>query len=249
MKSMSKSKSLLELILVTDDFIALSKPSGMLSIPDRLQKDKINVLTLLKEQFDSVFTVHRLDKDTSGVMLFARTPEMHKELNQLFEDRKIIKIYHAIVEGTPANEEGTINAPIANDPQQSGKMRVFAKGKEAKTDYKVEDLYKGFSLVSARIHTGRTHQVRVHMSFLGHPIVADPLYGNRTELNIQDIKRGVKLGKFTDSVHPLISRTALHAYSLAFKHPYTGELIEVKSEHPKDIRATLNQLEKHKSRR
>jgi len=241
---MSLLKPSLHIVHDSESFVAISKPAGMLSIPDRQQKDKNNAQTILQNQYESIFTVHRLDKETSGIMLFAKSAEMHKALNQMFEERKIKKIYHALVEGVPIKTEGQINAAIAADPQQSGKMRIHPKGKESLTDYKIIRAYKGFCLISARIHTGRTHQVRVHMKHLGHPIVADGLYGKRTELYISDIKAKAKVGKNKEEQRPLLSRTALHAFGLSFIHPFTNETIELEAAYPKDLRAVISQLDK-----
>jgi 23S rRNA pseudouridine1911/1915/1917 synthase len=157
-----------EIILQTADFIAVNKPSGLLSIPDRLGKD-ISLKQVLIGKYESIYTVHRLDKDTSGIILFARTEESHKQLSQLFEGREMEKYYLGLVYGQLMNNAGSIDAPIMEHPGKTTKMMTHAKGKPSLTDYAVLESFKQYSWLQFRIHTGRTHQIRVHMHHLGHP--------------------------------------------------------------------------------
>src|SRR5687767_15422841 len=129
------------IIFIDDDVVAVNKPSGMLSIPDREGKGS-SLKELLKQKFDEIYTVHRLDRDTSGVVIFARNEAMHRHLSMQFENRETEKYYNALVLGSPANQEGTINEPIAEHPNKKGQMTVYKRGKESITDYKVLESFK-----------------------------------------------------------------------------------------------------------
>lgn len=225
-----------------EDFLAINKPSGLLTIPDREGKD-VSLKNLLQEQFGQVFTVHRLDRDTSGVVVFARNEAAHKHLSQQFEERETKKIYNGLVLGKPAQEAGVINEPIAEHPTKKGYMTVWRKGKESVTEYAVQESFRFFSWMEFRILTGRTHQIRVHMKHLGHPIVCDPLYGDGKPLYISQIKRSYKLSQSMDEERPILSRLALHAAALRFRG-LQGEEHLLEAPLPKDLRATLNQLAK-----
>ena len=128
------------IILETDDFIVLNKPAGLLSIPDREGKD-ISLKKMLIEKYGSIFTVHRLDKETSGLIVFAKNEESHKFLSKQFEDRSTTKIYQGLVIGSPAEKAGRIDAPIGEHPHKNGVMLVLRKGKESITDYEVMNEY------------------------------------------------------------------------------------------------------------
>ena len=239
--------SLKDLIIAeNENWIALNKPSGLLSIPDREGKE-ISLKALLKEKFEDVYTVHRLDKDTSGLIVFARNEEMHKHLSIQFEARKTKKIYQGLVIGSLIENEGSIDSPIAEHPAQNGTMIIHRKGKESLTDYKVLEDFGIYSLVQFQIHTGRTHQIRVHMKEIGHPIVCDTLYGDGKPVFISAIKKKYNLSKDELEERPILGRLALHAYQLAFKD-LTGELIELEAPLHKDMRSTLQQLAKRKSK-
>lgn len=234
-----------DILLETEDYLVVNKPAGILSIPDRFHADKPNVYDWLQSRYDRIFTVHRLDKDTSGVLLFAKTAEAHKALNEQFEIGRVGKIYTAVVQGRPVPEEGSIDAPISADPERAGKMRVFRKGKPSLTLYRVTEYFRSFSLVRLELKTGRTHQIRVHLRHLGFPLAVDPLYGTRTALYIEDIKKNKLRPRFEEDRVPLIERCSLHAAELTFTDPSTGHRVTVEASVPKDLRALLNQLRKH----
>lgn len=226
------------------DWIAINKPSGLLSIPDREGKE-VSLKSLLKERYGDIFTVHRLDKDTSGLIVFARNEAVHKHLSLQFEERQTKKIYQGLVIGSLAEAKGSINSPIAEHPALNGTMIVHRKGKESLTDYEVMDDFGIYSFVQFRIHTGRTHQIRVHMKEIGHPIVCDPLYGDGKPVLVSSLKSKFKLSKDVEEERPILNRLALHAYLLTF-HDRKGKLIELEASLPKDMRATLQQLAKRK---
>lgn len=237
-----------ELILSeNDDWIALNKPSGLLSIPDREGKE-ISLKRMLQEKYEQIFTVHRLDKDTSGLIIFAKNETAHKHLSQQFEERLTEKIYVGLVIGSPASPTGSIDSPIAEHPGKPGLMVINRRGKESLTDYEVLEDFRIYSWLQFRIHTGRTHQIRIHMKDIGHPIVADPLYGDGKPLLLSSIKSKFKLSKNELEERPILNRLALHALRLKF-FGLNNESVEIEAQVPKDLRATLQQLEKREKRK
>ena len=236
-----------ELIIAeTGDWVALSKPSGLLSIPDREGKE-ISLKALLKEAYGEIFTVHRLDKDTSGLIIFARNEAAHQWLNHQFESRQTRKIYRGLVMGSLPAPSGSLDAPIAEHPARNGTMIIHRKGKEALTDFELLEDFGIYSYVQFRIHTGRTHQIRVHMKDYGHPIVCDPLYGDGKPVRVSSLKQRFKLSKDMEEERPILNRLALHAFQLSFTG-LNGEELTLEAPIPKDLRATLQQLEKHRKK-
>lgn len=236
-----------ELILFENhDFIALNKPSGLLSIPDREGKE-ISLKALLQEKYGHIFTVHRLDKDTSGLIVFAKNELAHKHLSMQFEERKTIKIYRGFVLGSPAEIKGHINLPLAENMVQRGVMLVNRRGKESLTDYEVLEDFGVYSWMQFQIHTGRTHQIRVHMKEIGHPIVCDELYGDGKPVLISGLKKKYNLSKNELEEKPILGRLALHAYQLSFTNLVGGK-ITLEAPIFKDMRATLQQLAKRKGK-
>jgi 23S rRNA pseudouridine1911/1915/1917 synthase len=234
-----------EFILEEDEnLVAINKPSGLLTIPDREGKE-VSLKQILKAKYGNIFTVHRLDKDTSGIVVFAKREEAHKQLSQLFEARETVKIYNGFVLGSPFEKSGTINEPIAEHPVKKGIMTVYRKGKESITEYEVLDNFKLYSWIQFHILTGRTHQIRVHMKHLGHPIVCDDLYGDGKPVFISTIKRKkFNLSKNEEEERPILSRLALHASKLKFE--LNNKKYDLEAELPKDLRALLQQLNKNK---
>jgi len=232
------------IILENNDFIALNKPAGLLSIPDREGKE-VSLKKLLQNKYEKIYTVHRLDKDTSGLILFAKTEEAHKHLSQQFEERQTEKLYLGLVIGSPSLSNGSIDSPIAEHPVKKGTMVINRKGKEALTDYQVLEDFKIYSWMQFRIHTGRTHQIRVHMKDVGHPIVCDEVYGDGQPVLLSGFKNKFKLSKNEEQERPLLSRLALHAWQLKFTDR-AGDTLNLEAAIPKDLRATLQQLEKWK---
>lgn len=236
---------LAELIIFEDeDFIALNKPSGLLSIPDRQGKE-ISLKTLLQQKYDSLFTVHRLDKDTSGLIVFAKNEMMHWHLSMQFEERQTEKIYVGLVIGSPATQNGTIDLPIAENRVTPGKMIINRRGKQSLTDYKVLENFGSYSWMQFCIQTGRTHQIRVHAKNMGHPIVCDKLYGDGKPLLLSSLKTKFKLSKNELEEKPILNRLALHALRLSFTQPH-GEKVALQADLPNDLKATLQQLTKWK---
>ncbi|HTL08469.1 MAG TPA: RluA family pseudouridine synthase [Chitinophagaceae bacterium] len=225
-----------------DDCIVLNKPSGMLSIPDRTQSQP-SLKDYLAEKFGSIFTVHRLDKETSGVIVFAKTDTMHKHLSLQFEDRQTKKIYNGLVTGKPARSAGIIDEPIAAHPSLNGSMAINPKGKPSTTEYSLLEAFRTYSWLQFNILTGRTHQIRVHMKHLGHPIACDPLYGDGKPVLLSSFKKKFNLAKSAEEERPIMARLALHAAQLSFTN-LQQQTLQFEAPLPKDLRALLQQLRK-----
>ena len=163
-----------EILFENDDFVALNKPVGLLSVPDRIQSAP-SLKDLLTEKYGHIFTVHRLDRETSGVIVYAKTPESHQYLSTIFQERQVEKKYFGIVWGVPATASGILDFPMMEHPGKNGTMVVNRKGKPASTGYEVVENLGRYSLIQFNLFTGRTHQIRVHMKETGHPILCDPL--------------------------------------------------------------------------
>jgi 23S rRNA pseudouridine955/2504/2580 synthase/23S rRNA pseudouridine1911/1915/1917 synthase len=233
-----------EIIFENEDFIIINKPAGLLSIPDREGKE-ISLKNLLKEKYGQIFTVHRLDRETSGLILFAKHEAIHKYLSQLFEERAVEKIYSGIVSGTLPEKKGSIDAPIAENSHKAGVMIIHQRGKQSLTDYEVLEEFGLYSSVQFQIHSGRTHQVRVHMQHILHPIACDAIYGNGEPVLLSSIKKKFKLSKSEEMERPILSRPALHSSQLHFKDP-KGNVHHFEAPLPKDMSALLQQLRKWK---
>lgn len=236
-------KASLEIIAENEHFIVINKPPGLLSIPDREGKET-SLKELLQQKYDQIFTVHRLDRETSGIIVFAKDAETHKFLSQAFEERTVEKYYVGIVSGSLPEKQKTINAPIAENTMKRGVMIIHQRGKPAVTDYEVLEDFGKFSFVQFRIHTGRTHQIRVHMQYVGHPLVCDELYGDGLPVKLSSFKRNYKLSKNEEEERPILARTGLHAQRLHFTD-MQGNEYDLTAEMPKDMRALLQQLRKN----
>ena len=232
-----------DIIFENNEFVIINKPAGMLSIPDRTQSEP-SLKDLLIGKYGKIFTVHRLDKETSGIILFAKDEATHKFFSKKFEEREVEKYYMGLLYGTLAVASGTIDAPIMEHPVFKGQMVINRKGKPSLTDYEVVEALGKYSLVKFRLHTGRTHQIRVHAKDIGHPIACDPLYGDGKPILLSSIKKKYKLSKEQEEERPILNRVALHSYQLKFKDA-AGENFDLTAALPKDIRALIQQLKKH----
>lgn len=232
------------IIAETDDAVVLNKPSGVLSIPDREGKEA-SLKSLLRQLYGDIFVVHRIDRDTSGLILFAKNEQAHKHFSLQFENRETRKIYLGLVLGQPPLPSGTIDAPIAEHPVRKGVMTIHRSGKQAITDYEVLEELGPYTWMKFRIHTGRTHQIRIHLKDLGHPLAVDAYYGDGQPILLSSIKKKFNLSRKEDEERPLLNRLALHASELTI-HGLDGQEWNLTAPLPKDLKATLNQLEKWK---
>jgi 23S rRNA pseudouridine1911/1915/1917 synthase len=234
----------LEVVYEDERLLVVDKPAGLVVHPGAGTPDRTLVNALLSRVRDLSGVggvarpgiVHRLDKGTSGLLVVAKDDLAHRTLVEQFAAREVEKEYLAIVLGVPARRDGTVEAPIGRDPVHRQRMSVRApRGRPARTDWKVEEAFAGAALLRVRIHTGRTHQIRVHLASIGHPVAGDPVYGGT---------RGPAAGG------PLaaLTRPALHAARLAFRHPGTGARLEFTAPLPADLTTVLAALRDARSR-
>lgn len=234
----------IEVLYEDHDFIIVNKPAGMLVVPDRFNHELPSLnRTLEAKAGHKIWVVHRLDRETSGIICFAKNEESHRYLSILFQEREVKKYYAGLVNGIVIPAEGRIESPIAEHPAVAGKMTVSRTGKVAVTDYRVVEQWPLYSLMQFQIHTGRTHQIRVHMQHIGNPLVCDELYGDGDPFFLSAIKRKYRLSEKDETERPLLSRVALHAYKIEFAKP-DGNIITVEAELPRDISACVKQLNK-----
>jgi 23S rRNA pseudouridine1911/1915/1917 synthase len=233
---------LFETVFENEDFILLNKSAGLLSVPDRTQSS-VSLKDLLKDKYGQIYTVHRLDRDTSGLILFAKKEGSHRYFSQSFENREVDKIYVGIVSGTPINPKGSIEEPIAEHSIKKGMMTIHKRGKESRTDYETLEEFGLYAFLRFQIFTGRTHQIRLHMKHMGYPILCDELYGNGQPVFISSIKRNYRLAKEELEERPILHRLGLHAQSLSFRDEQ-GNIFRFEAPLPKDLKALLQQLRK-----
>jgi 23S rRNA pseudouridine1911/1915/1917 synthase len=237
-----------------EDFVVVDKAPGMVVHPAK-GNWKGTLVNALQFHFDRLSTVggeerpgvvHRLDKDTSGLLIVAKSDRAHGKLALQFENRTIHKEYLALVYGEPGRDSDYIERPIGPHPTHREKMAIRTQedgGKPAQTFYRVVERFRGFALLRVEPQTGRTHQIRVHLAHIGHPIVADKLYSGRDRLTVGDLRCPLA----GDPADVLIARQALHAHRLTFTHPRTGEPLDFTAPAPEDFAAALASLRKYRA--
>ena len=219
----------LTLVYQDSDIVVIDKPAGLSVHPGPGHPDQTLVNGLLARCPDIQGVggeirpgiVHRLDKDTSGLMMVAKNHHAHQELSNQIKDRRVTKGYMALTTGVVSPDSGIIDQPIARDPRHRKRMAVVAGGRESRTQYRVLGNPSGHSLLELALETGRTHQIRVHLAHLGHPLLGDGVYGKTSSL---------------------LDRHFLHANLLGFQHPRTGEALEFRAELPPDLAGVLDDL-------
>jgi RluA family pseudouridine synthase len=235
-----------DLVLWQDDHILLvNKPAGWYSLPDGYHQESNHLAAVLMPTYGQLWIVHRLDHDTSGIMVLARNQQSHRELCQQFEHRQVIKVYHALVSNIPDWEERVVEVPLRIDGDRQHRTTVdYHKGKFARTNVRVMEQIGSYALIEARPETGRTHQIRVHLKEIDCPIIADRLYGDGKPLYLSSFKRGYRVNP-TKPERPLLDRLALHAFSLRFRHPFNNGDMYFEAPYPKDFTVALRQLYKY----
>ena len=248
LRSREGKKQTLHILYEDQDILVIDKPPGVPVVPDRWDTAKLNAQDLLNAKIQKnsptrknrIWIVHRIDQDTSGLVIFAKNSESHRQLNRAFSTAKINKSYLAVVRGCPEPAEGRID--LALSPQKKGRVVVDPAGKKSITFYSVEDKFSRFSVLKVNPVTGRTHQIRVHLMAMGHPLLVDPLYAGKTHFGIMELKRSARIQ--SDDEPALISRLSLHALEIKFVHPRTKMPMEFTAEVPKDIQAVIKALKK-----
>jgi RluA family pseudouridine synthase len=237
-------------VLFEDDaVIAFDKPSGLAVAPDRRTRPEGNLMELVRAKLGpGIANVHRLDADTSGLVLCAKTKTALDFLSGQFQSKTVAKAYHALTAGVPATDEFTVDLVLKEDEGQPGRMCVVKKhGQASVTEFTVREKFPqpagrpAFAWLECRPLTGRPHQVRVHLAASGTPVLNDPLYGDGTQLLLSNLKRGYK-GRADE--RPLLARLALHATALTFTHPVTRERQTLTAPLPKDLEVALKYLRK-----
>jgi len=229
-----------DLILFEDeDYFLVNKPPFLSTLEDR--HESVNLLGLAREYVEDAQVCHRIDKDTSGVLVIAKNPEAYRHMSMQFENRTIKKVYHAVVDGVHSFKDVLVDAPIL---KLDNVVRISrTEGKSAQTYFTSLQAYRKHTLVECRPITGRMHQIRIHLSTLSASITGDDTYGGKPFF-LSDIKRGFNLKKQTEE-QPLLKRMALHAYALQFLD-LKGNEQKVEAPYPKDIAALIRQLEANK---
>ena len=226
----------LEILWQDNSIIAVAKPAGLASIPGRGETDSVAGRMQMK-------IVHRLDKETSGVMLLARDTAAQRHVSMQFQNNQVEKEYLALVAGRPAGESGVIEAPIGVHPAIKKRMAVLKHGRPARTDWRIEGQFGALTLLRCFPRTGKTHQIRVHLAHIGVPLAVDPLYNPRSApIFLSHYKRSYR--RSAEPERPLLRRLSLHAHRLTFTD-LSGQRITVECPPPKDFRATLSMLSRH----
>jgi len=233
----------IDVVFEDDHVIVINKPAGLVVHPAAgIHSGTLaNALAYHFQQLSNAGSmrpglVHRLDKDTSGLLVVAKTETDHENLADQFRAREVFKSYVALVYGALKQSSGRIEQPLARDPRNRTRMAVVAGGRGALSLYKVRRSYNSFTLLDVELKTGRTHQIRVHLSWLKHPIVGDELYGGGRDNNVRDVQLRAQIRK--------LKRQFLHAEELGFRHPHSGEEMRFVAPLPAELTDLLEKLEK-----
>lgn len=249
----------LDILFEDDDLVVINKPPDMVVHPSRGHWSGTLVGALAHHFAGKLSSVrgperpgivHRLDRDTSGVILVAKNDQVHAKLAALFEEKRIQKEYFAIVLGRPSLDRDMIDLPIGQHTKYREKMAIRRNDPEAKsaqTFYEVINRYKNFSTLRVLPKTGRTHQIRVHLTHSGFPILCDKLYGGRSLMTAEELegKKPIALSEDAAGGTIVLKRQALHAHRLSFVHPETGQQLEITAPIPPDIQSVVDALEKN----
>lgn len=235
------------ILFLDEHVVVVDKPAGVLSVPGRGKGPDLPDLlrrTKLVPPESDLRSVHRLDREASGVIVFARTLDAERHLTAQFEARNVEKVYLALVVGR-VERDGEVDMPIATDADGTRARVDRVEGKPARTAYHVAQALGTHTLLECRPASGRLHQIRVHMAAIGHALAVDPLYGRGKGLFLSDVKRDYRPSRHAE--RPLIGRLTLHALRLTIRHPASDTPLTIEAPLPKDFRATLRQLEKLQS--
>jgi RluA family pseudouridine synthase len=231
----------IQVLFCDDALLVINKPAGLLTLPDGYNPSMPHIKSVFEPQLGRLWIVHRLDKETSGVLLLPRSAEAHRSLNTQFEQRLISKIYHALVIGSPAWREQIVDLPLRPNGDRSHRTVIDTqRGKPATTHFRVVERFPGYCLLEAKPETGRTHQIRTHLLSMGLPILGDRLYNRLVTKNHESIVTSPHLE------HDIImwpkQSIGLHAKSLEIRHPVTDEQMKFIAPYPGYFEAVLLQL-------
>ena len=221
-----------------EHLLVIDKPSGLLVLPDRFDRSLPNLYEGLRSHLGEVFVVHRIDRETSGLLVFAKNARAHAALSMLFENRQVEKSYVALCRGLSGRPNGEIRTPV---PVRTGGV-VVERASESR--YRVIEAFRGYCLMEVKPLTGRTHQIRIHLASIGLPIVADALHGDGRPFYLSEIKVSYRPGP--EGERPILARAALHAAELRFPHPVGAQALVLCSDLPKDMRSAVRALRKHR---
>ncbi|MCA6071393.1 MAG: RluA family pseudouridine synthase [Endomicrobium sp.] len=232
----------IEIIYQNENIVVVNKPAGIIVIPDQRTYENKTLMGILQKQLNQkIWVVHRIDRDTTGVLVFAKTPQAHRDISMQFENSKVRKRYIALASGVVEDDEGSISKPILISGRD---VSIDITGKESITNFKVLERFKSYTLAQAIPLTGRRHQIRIHFWSLGHPLAIDGEYGISEPILLSSLKRNYKT-KAGENEKPLISRLTLHAAALTLTLPGTNEEKTFESPLPKDFEVALKQLRKY----
>lgn len=233
-----------EVLYKDESIVAVNKRSGLLVAADRYDSTAPRLDLELEKEFGHLFALHRIDKDTSGAVIYGRTQEAHREISLQFQNRKVKKVYHALVNGRPTWKEHKEEARLLPDGDSQHRTVVNKRqGKPSVTNFKVLAICPPYAWIEACPITGRTHQIRAHLWANGISIVCDPLYGgNQKPVRLSEIKRSWRGDPYEE--RPLLERLALHAYQLEIIHPVSQEPLIITAPYPRDLDAVRKQLSK-----
>lgn len=235
---MTDGQCLIDFLYEDSDLVVISKAAGILTVPGRYG-DEPSIRGILEMRLGEIWVVHRLDRDTSGVMVFAKNAAAHRELSMEFEAQRVVKLYHAVLAGV-VEKDVAVDLPLAISGE--GKVSPSPDGKPSLTVIKVLRRFRAATLVECNLVTGRQHQIRAHCAAIGHPLLVDDVYGNAAAFYLSSLKRHYRN---RETERPVLQRLSMHSHSIAFRHPSHGDERTHIAPYPKDFKSLVKILDKY----